>query len=124
MYRHLAWKVTPGRRNEGQGRKESQCGHVSLIWPWLQAAGGASQVAPVVKNPSTNAGDVRDMALISGSRRSPGGGYDNPLQYSCLVHPMDRGACPATVHEVTKSRTRLKRLSMHTPVCSALENYR
>ena len=38
MYRHLAWKVMRGRRNEGQGKKESQCGHVSLIWPWLQAA--------------------------------------------------------------------------------------
>ena len=43
---------------------------------------GASQVVLVVKNPSTNAGDVRDADLIPGSGRSPGGGHGNPLQYS------------------------------------------
>ena len=59
----------------------------------------------VVKNPSTNAGDVRDADLIPGSGRSPGGGHGNPLQYSCLENPMDRGAWRATVHRVTKSRT-------------------
>ena len=44
----------------------------------------ASQVAIVVKNPSANTGDVRDVGSIPGSGRSPGGGYGNPLQYSCL----------------------------------------
>ena len=44
----------------------------------------ASQVAIVVKNLSANAGDVRDVGSIPGSGRSPGGGYGNPLQYSCL----------------------------------------
>ena len=44
---------------------------------------------------------------------SPGGGHGNPLQYSCLKNPMNRGAWGATVHGVTKSRTRLKRLSTH-----------
>ena len=44
----------------------------------------ASQVALVVKNLSANEGDVRDVGLISGSGRSPGGGFGNPLQYSCL----------------------------------------
>ena len=39
-----------------------------------------------------NAGDARDMGLIPGSGRSPGGGHGNPLQYSCLKNPMDRGA--------------------------------
>ena len=44
---------------------------------------------------------------IPGSGRSPGGGHGNPLQYSCLENPMDRGAWWATVHGVTKSQTRL-----------------
>ena len=52
----------------------------------------------VVKNPSANAGDTRDAGSISGSGRSPGGGHGNPLQYSCLENPMDRGASWATVH--------------------------
>ena len=47
----------------------------------------ASQVALVVKDPSANAGDIRDMGSIPGSRRSPGGRYGNPLQYSCLENP-------------------------------------
>ena len=46
---------------------------------------------------------------IPGLRRSPGGGHSNPLQYSCLENPMDRGAWWATVHRVVKSQTRLKR---------------
>ena len=53
---------------------------------------GASQVALMVKNPPANAGDVRDAGLIPGSGRSPGEGNGNPLQYSCLENPMDRGA--------------------------------
>ena len=65
----------------------------------------ASQVVLVVKNPPANAGDVRDMGLIPGSGRSPGGGHGNPLQYSWLENPMDRGASWATVHRVAKSRT-------------------
>ena len=63
------------------------------------------------KNLPVNAGDRRDMGLIPGSGRSPGGGHGNPLQY-CMENPMDRGAWRATVHRVTKSWTRLKRLSM------------
>ena len=73
----------------------------------------ASQVALVVKNLPANAEDVRDEASIPGSGRSPGGGHGNPLQYSCLENPMDRGAWQAIVHGVAKSRTRLKRLSIH-----------
>ena len=49
----------------------------------------------VVKNPSTNAGDVRDTGSIPGLGRSPGGGNVNPLQYSCLENSMDRGAWQA-----------------------------
>jgi len=59
----------------------------------------------VVKNPSANAGDTRDAGSISGSGRSPGGGHGNPLQYSCLENPMDRGAWWDTVHGAAKSYT-------------------
>ena len=64
---------------------------------------GASQVVIVVKNPAANAGHIRDTGSIPGSGRSPGEGHDNPLQYSCLENPMDRGAWWATVHGVAKN---------------------
>ena len=64
------------------------------------------------KNPPANAGDTRDAGLIPGSGRSPRGGHGNPLQYSCLENPMDRGVWWATVLGVTKSQTGLKQLSM------------
>ena len=48
----------------------------------------ASQVALVVKNPPANAGDIRDVSLIPGSGRFPGGGHGNLLQYSCLENPV------------------------------------
>ena len=67
----------------------------------------------MVKNLPANAGGVRDTGLIPGSGRSPGGEHDNPLQYSYLENPMDRGARRATVHSVTKNQTQLKRLSIH-----------
>ena len=73
-----------------------------------RALSGASQVALVVKNLPAKAGDIRDVGLFPGSGRSPGGGYGNPLQYSCLGNPMDRGAWWATVHRVAKNQTRLK----------------
>ena len=58
----------------------------------------------MVKNPPANAGATGDMGSIPGSRRSPGGGHGNPLQYSCLENPMDRGAWWATVHRAAKSQ--------------------
>ena len=64
----------------------------------------------MVKNLPANARDARDSGLIPGSGRSPGGGHGNPLQYSCLENPMDRGAWRATVHGVAKGWTCL---SMH-----------
>ena len=67
----------------------------------------ASQVVTVVKNSPANAGDTRDVGSIPGLRRSPGIGNGNPLQYSCLENPMDREACHATVHGVSKSQIRL-----------------
>ena len=58
---------------------------------------GASQVALVVKNPAANTGDTRDAGSIPGLGRSPGGGHDTPLQYSCLENPMDTGAWQASL---------------------------
>ena len=62
------------------------------------------------KEPPANEGDIRDMGLIPGSGRSPGGGGGNQLQYSWLESPTERGAWQATVHRVAKSGMRL---SMH-----------
>ena len=70
-----------------------------------RGADWASQVALVIKNLSANAGDV---GSIPGSGRSPGGGYGNPLQYSCLENPVDRGAWRAWSMGVTTSWTQLK----------------
>ena len=61
-------------------------------------------MALMVKNIFANPGDIKDAGPIPGSGSSPGGGHGNPLQYSCLENPMDRGA---TVHGVAESRTRL-----------------
>ena len=56
----------------------------------------------VVKNPSANEGDTGDVGLIPGSGRSLGEGNGNPLQYSCLGNPMDRGAWRVSAHDVAK----------------------
>ena len=67
----------------------------------------------MVKNLPVNAGDIRDMGSIPGLGRSPGEGYGNPLQYSCLENPTNTRGWWATVHSVAKSQTRLKQLSTH-----------
>ena len=64
-------------------------------------------MAQWIKNPPANAGDTGDSGSVPELRRSPGGGNSNPLQYSCLENPMDRGAWWAIVHRVTKSWTQL-----------------
>ena len=56
----------------------------------------------VVKNPPASGGDARDVGSVPGSGRSPGGGHGDPLQYSCLENPMDRGSWLATIHSVTE----------------------
>ena len=68
-----------------------------LLWVYIDSKGfpGGS----VVKNPPASAGDA---ISIFGSKRSPGGGNGNPLQYPCLGNPVDRGAWRATVHGVAK----------------------
>ena len=65
----------------------------------------------VGKESTCNAGVARDVASISGLGRYSGGGHGNPLQYSCLENPMDRGVCQATVRSIAKSWTWLKQLS-------------
>ena len=73
------------------------------------------QVVLVVKNLPANAVDIRDSGSIPGSGGSPGGGYGNPFQYSCLENPMSRGAWRATVHEVSKSQMQLE-VTEHTHI--------
>ena len=65
---------------------------------------GASQVAPVIKHPPANSGDIREASSIPGSGRCPGKEKGNPLQYPCLENCMDRGAWQATDHGVTRVR--------------------
>ena len=74
----------------------------------------------VVKNLPVNTGDVRDSGLIPELGRSPRGEHGNPLKYSCLENPMDRGAWQATVHRVTKS---LMQLSTSTISLVTLGNW-
>ena len=63
-------------------------------------------MAPWVKRPPADAGDIRDPGSISGLGRPSGEGRGNPLQYSCLGNPMDKRTWRATVHRLTKSQTR------------------
>ena len=74
-------------------------------------------MAQIVKNLPADAGDARDVGSVPRWGRSPGEGNGNPLQYSCLENPVDRGAWWATVHGVTKSRIQLSvctRVHTHT----------
>ena len=61
----------------------------------------------VLKNLPANVGDARNVGLIPGLGKAPGGGHGNPLQYSCLGNPMYRGAWQATVHRATRVRHNL-----------------
>ena len=62
----------------------------------------------MVENLPANAGDIRDVGLVPGSGRSPGRGHVNPLQYSCLGDPMDKGAWWVVIHRVAQSQKLLK----------------
>ena len=68
----------------------------------------------MVKNLPANEGDARDAGLIPGLRRSPAGGNGNPLPYSCLENPMDRGTRWATVHRPLKRWMQLSIEYIHT----------
>ena len=67
----------------------------------------ACKVALVVKNPPANAGDIRDVGSIPGLGRYLAEGHGNPLHYSCLENPVDRGVWWAAVYGVAQSWTRL-----------------
>ena len=69
---------------------------------WELAPGPGFPGGKMVKNPPANAGEARDASLTPGLGRPPGAGNGNPLHYSCMENPMDRGAWWATAHEVTK----------------------
>ena len=91
----LAWEIPqteePGRlQSMGSAKSWTRLSDFTFTFP-----GGS-----VVKNPPANAGDSRS---IPGSGRSPGGGNDNSLQYSCLENPMDRRAWQVTVYGVAKN---------------------
>ena len=62
----------------------------------------------MVKNPLANWRYIREVGLIPGLGKSPGGGHGNPLQYSCLENLVDRGAWQAVVHWVASSPTQLQ----------------
>ena len=95
----------------------ASCGHCKKPPPtwWLKTIHAYSPLGfpggSVVNNLPASARDSGDVCSVPGSGRSPRGGNGNPLQYSCLENPMDRGAWWAIIHGVAKSRTRL---SMHT----------
>ena len=74
-----------------------------------------------LKNPPANAGDSGDVGSIPGWGRSPGEGHGNPLQYSCLENPMNRGAWRAAFHGVSKC---VMRLSTHTHTKGLIRTYR
>ena len=76
-----------------------------LYSTFLIRAIGASQMVLVAKNLLASVGDVGDAGSIPGSESSSGEGNGNPLQYSCLENPMDRGTWWVTVYRVAKSWT-------------------
>ena len=95
----LAWEIPwideiGGLQSMGLQRVRHDWNDLACIYTHIWAF----QVVLVVKNSPANAGDRRDQGLIPGSGRSPGGGHSNPLQYSCLEKPVDRGAWQAAVH--------------------------
>ena len=99
---HLLFDIFPANR-----RRDGKC---MVNQGWCTSSHSSRSVpsfpgGSVVKSSPARAGDARDAGLIPGLERSPGGGNGNPLQCSCLENPMDRGACWATVHGVTKIQT-------------------
>ena len=90
--------------------------YVHIYASTLALTGGS-----VVKNSPANAETTGDVSSIPGSERSPGRGKGNPLQYSCLENPTDRGAWKVTVHRVTKSQTQESTHSASTTLSSLLK---
>ena len=110
--RILEWVAMPFSRGPGP-RDQPQVSHMEMAILYHFNYPG--------KNLSANVGNVKDVGLIPGLGRPPGGRppgrrYGNPLQPSCLENLVDRGAWQTTIHRVTKSQTQLKWLSTHTQV--------
>ena len=83
-----------------------------MVGLWSSILGGGG-LLPQWLGGKESACNLGHLGSIPGSGRSPGGGLGNPLQYSCLENPMDRGAWQVIVHRVEKSQAQLKLLSMH-----------
>ena len=97
---------------QSPGLKAGDLTSVNSVFHLGAIKSGGFPGSSAVKNSPANAGDLRDAGLIPGSGRSPGEGHGNPLQYSCLENPTDRGAWQVAVYRVAQSWTRLKRHSM------------
>ena len=115
--------VQPKEEDATQFSAPAACWVLVIYCINIQSSVWAFQVAIVVKNSPANEGDIRDTGSIPGLGRSPGGGCDNPLRYSCLENSRDTEAWRATVHRVTKSQTRLKRLSMYACIAVCIWNF-
>ena len=101
-------KGKEGKKKEGKegGRRNTR----RPLWNIKNIMNLITLMVLVVKNPPANAGNAGFMGSIPGSGRSPGEGHGNPLQYSCLKNPMDRGDWLATVHGVAKRWTQLSEI--------------
>ena len=83
----------------------------------MHSKDGASHVSLVVKNLPASAGDMKEVGLIPGLGKTPGGKHGNPPQYSCLENPLDRAAWWATVQGVTKSPDSTLQAYTHSRDC-------
>ena len=128
----LCWVLVAACGTFSCNTRTLSCGMQELVpWPGIEprapAPGSGSlshrstREAPRVKNMPTNEGDIRDMYSVPGSGRSLGGGFGNPLQYSCLEKLRDRRVWQAVVHSVSQSRTRLKGLTYMHSLSSSLK---
>ena len=103
--------------------KNKKTGYIYIyIYTHTHTHTGTSQAARVIKNLPANSGVVNDAEWTSGLGRSPGGGYSNPLQYSCLENLIDRRSRWVFVHRVAKRQTRLKQFSKHAHICTHICN--
>ena len=96
-----------GPQSTGVGRGQKGCSSKGTwrFCSFILGKSGDLAGVSVIKNPPANAGDARVTGSIPGSGRSSRGGHGNPLQYSCLENPMDRGVWRATVYGVAKTWT-------------------
>ena len=123
----MGLSLFPGSSSLSHPNPPAQVGLVSGSTFSVQVEGTSKWFCPAIKGmkppqwlsgkeSGCSAGATGDMGSIPRSGRFPGRGRGNPLQYSCLENPMDRGAWQATVHRVTKSRTQLKPLSTQATI--------